>query len=592
MRALPVSDPGTPDLRSPWRFLLWLLVRQKAGVALGITWGCAWMIAQALVPAVIGAAVDALAARRAVAFGTDCLAVLGLGSLTAVTGVLRHRCVVGNFLNAAYRIIQLITDQAARLGDTLSRLLSTGEVISVGTADVEAVGSAIDVTGRGSGAIAALIAVSVLLLAKSLPLGLIVLIGGPAMTALVGVLLRPLHQRQQSYRELQGQLAGRAADIVSGLRVLRGIGGEPAFSERYRRQSQQLRHTGVSVARTESVLSGAEILLPGMFVTTATWIAAHYALHKFITPGQLVTFYAYAAFLALPLATLTEAADQIVRGHVGAGRVIAILALAPDVTDPARPRPAPAAGASLHDPASGLTAAPGELVGIAADSPDEGVALAERLGRYAPPPGTGRAACRGPELGGVPLADLPVAAVRRRILVATSDAHLFAGRLDQQLAGARAAGRAQVPPAGRPGGTGLGTTAIMTAISAASAHDAIDAVPGGLAGHLAARGRALSGGQAQRLRLARALLADPDILVLIEPTSAVDAHTEARIARSLREIRRGRTTLVVTNSPLLLDQADRVVYLSGGSVAAHGTHRELLSASPGYAGAVTRGAEP
>ena len=302
MRPLPVPDPGVPDVRSPRRFLLWLMARQRANVLLGITWGCSWMIAQALVPAAIGAAVDALAVRNATAFTADCLAAPGLGVATAITGILRHRRVVSCFLDAAYRVIQLITGHAVTLGNTLARLLSTGEVISVGTADVEALGSAIDVTGRGSGAIAALVVVAVILLSRSVPLGLIVLTGGPVMTAVVGVLLGPLHKRQQRYRDLQGQLASRAADIVAGLRVLRGIGGEPAFSARYRAQSQELRRTGVHVARTESLLAGAEILLPGMFVTVATWIAAHYALHGAITPGQLVTFYAYTSFLALPLA--------------------------------------------------------------------------------------------------------------------------------------------------------------------------------------------------------------------------------------------------------------------------------------------------
>ena len=583
MRVLPVSEPGTPDLRSAGAFMIWLMARQRASVLAGVIWGCAWMIAQALVPAAIGAAVDALAAHRTTAFAVDCVAVLGLGAATAGAGLLRHRCVVSNFLNAAYRIIQLVTEQAARLGHTLSRLLSTGEVVSVGTADVEAVGSAIDVTGRGSGAIAALGVVSVILLSRSAELGLIVLIGGPALTALVGVLLRPLHHRQLRYRELQGQLANRAADIVSGLRVLRGIGGEAAFSDRYRDQSQDLRHTGVHVARTESVLTGAEVLLPGLFVTVATWIAAHYALHRTITPGQLVTFYGYASFLAVPLATLTEAADSIVRGYVAAGRVIRILALRPDVTDPANPRPEPAPGSALHDPTSGLTVAPGELIGIAADYPAEAAALADRLGRYAQQPESGSAP--GAELGGVPLAELSVAAVRSRILIATGDAHLFAGQLAQQLTGAG--------PAGTAGTPAVSTTAIMAAASTAAAHDVLDTVPGGLGGQLAARGRTLSGGQAQRLRLTRALLAEPDVLVLIDPTSAVDAHTEAAIARGLRAARQGRTTVIITNSPLLLDLTDRVAFLPGGGGAAvQGTHRELLTTSTAYAAAVTRGSEP
>jgi ABC-type multidrug transport system fused ATPase/permease subunit len=546
--------------------------KQKPGVALGVLWGCTWMVAQSIVPAVIGAAVDALISRRTHMFALDCAIVLGLGVITATSGVLRHRCVVGNFLDVAYRTIQLVTDQVSRLGDTMARLVSTGEVVSVAAGDVADLGSVIDISARGSGAIAALISTALIMLSRSVTLGLIVLIGAPAMTALVGLLLRPLHRRQHLYREQQGELSARAADIVSGLRVLRGIGGEEAFSARYQADSQQLRRTGVHVARTESYLFGAEVLLPGMFVTAATWLAAHYALHQAIRPGQLVTFYLFAAFLALPLATLTEAADKIVRGNVAASRVTRLLLLRSDVADPAAARQAPAPGASLHDPASGLRAAPGEFLGIAADSADAAITLADRLGRY------GRLEGPSPELGGVPIADLPVEVVRSRILVAPADAHLFGGpvreALGQGQAGAKASGSDQ---------------ALLTALEVASAADVLDAIPGGLRGRLAGRGSSLSGGQAQRLRLARALVADPEILVLVEPTSAVDAHTEARIASGLRDYRAGRTTIVLTTSPLLLDAADRVVFVRDGRVAADGTHHELLTASAAYADAVTRG---
>ena len=546
--------------------MVWLMARQRASVLLGIVWGCGWMIAQALVPAAIGAAVDSLAQHRTVAFTDDCLALLGLGVLTAVTGVLRHRRVVANFLDAAYRIVQLITEHTTRLGNTLAKLLSTGEVVSVGTADVDAVGGAIDVSGRGSGAVASVIVVAVILLSRSLPLGLIVLIGGPVLTLAVGALLKPLHRRQQKYRDLQGELATRAADIVAGLRVLRGIGGELAFSTRYRSQSQDLRHTGVHVARTESFLAGAEILLPGLFVTAATWIAAHYALHRVITPGQLVTFYAYTSFLAVPLATITEAADKVVRGHVAAGRVVAILRLRPEVSDPAQPAHEPPPGAPLADPASGLSVSAGELIGVAAEDPAEAAELADRIGGYLREP--------GPRLGGVALADLPVSLVRSRVLVASNDAHIFAGRLDEQLAGAGTAA----------------PEATLAAITAASAGDVLDAV--GLDGQIAARGRTLSGGQAQRVRLARALLANPDILVLVEPTSAVDAHTEAAIAARLRTAREGRTTIVISNSPLLLDQADRVAFLRDGRIRALGSHRDLMARSADYSAAVSRAGEP
>ncbi|MCO8301316.1 ATP-binding cassette domain-containing protein, partial [Streptomyces sp. RKCA744] len=102
------------------------------------------------------------------------------------------------------------------------------------------------------------------------------------------------------------------------------------------------------------------------------------------------------------------------------------------------------------------------------------------------------------------------------------------------------------------------------------------------------RGRSLSGGQRQRLALARSLVTDPEVLVLDEPTSAVDSHTEARIAEGVRRLRAGRTTVVMTSSPLLLDRADRVVFVHKGEVAGTGTHRELLSTDPAYRAVVTR----
>ncbi|MEV8409207.1 ABC transporter ATP-binding protein, partial [Streptomyces niveus] len=111
---------------------------------------------------------------------------------------------------------------------------------------------------------------------------------------------------------------------------------------------------------------------------------------------------------------------------------------------------------------------------------------------------------------------------------------------------------------------------------------------GPLRSRITKRGRSLSGGQRQRLALARSLVADPEVLVLDEPTSAVDSHTEARIAEGVRRLRGGRTTVVFASSPLLLDQADTVVFVHEGKVAATGSHRELLRDEPRYQDVVTR----
>jgi ABC-type multidrug transport system fused ATPase/permease subunit len=195
--------------------------------------------------------------------------------------------------------------------------------------------------------------------------------------------------------------------------------------------------------------------------------------------------------------------------------------------------------------------------------------LACRLARYTD---TGR-----PTLGGVPLASLPVAVVRERILLAGNADRVFAGTLRQSLSGV----------------TNAPDEVLTAALYAASGEDVIAALDEGLETEVEEKGRNFSGGQLQRLRLARALVADPEILLAVEATSAVDAHTEARIAARIgpyRAARKGeRTTVLFTTSPLVLDHADAVAYVEGGKVVALGTHAELLATQPGYEALVTRG---
>ncbi len=566
MRDLPVPDPGTPDCRSATRYLWWLVRLQRRTVTFGIAMGTIWMVAQALMPAAIGAAIQhGVTERDGRALLGWAAALLGLGIVQAAAGVLRHRCAVFNWLSAAYRTVQLTVRQAGRLGATLPKRVAAGEVINVGTSDVSHIGNAIDVTARGVGSVVAIVTVAVILLNASLPLGLIVVLGVPVLMTIVGILIRPLHRRQHEYRSATAKLTTRAADIVTGLRVLRGIGGEATFSARYRAQSQRVRASGVRVARVESALEALQILLPGFFVALVTWLGARFAVAGEITIGQLLAFYGYAVFLLFPLRTLTEVADKMTRGHVAARRVVGILALEPEVADPAEPSPTPdPATSNLVDPTSGVIIRPGRLTAVAAARPEDAVAIADRLGRYIDGPA---------RLDGVLLAELDRATVRRLVMVADNGAHLFSGRLRDELSGHRT----------------IAAERLRQALHDASAEDVIEALPDGLDTHVAERGREFSGGQQQRLRLVRALLADPPVLVLLEPTSAVDAHTEARIGGRLAAARAGRTTVVCTTSPLILDQADHVIFIESGRVAAEGAHRELLDASPAYASTVTRG---
>jgi len=567
MRELPLGHPGTPDLRSPTRFLLWVARGQLGMLAVGAAYGVVWMATLAVVPALVGRAIDLGVAGedRAGLLRWSGL-VMAAGLVSAAAGILRHRTTVVNWLTAAYRVQQLLVRQAVRLGGSLPRRVPTGEVAAVGSHDAERIGSAMDIVARLAGAIVSFVVVALLMLRASTTLGLLVAAGVPLLSAAVAPLLRPLHRRRARHRELVGRLTTVGADTVSGLRVLRGIGGEEVFSRRYATASQEVRAAGVAAARVQSLLDAAEVALPGVFVVAVTWLGARLALAGRISVGELIAFYGYAAFLLLPVRTVTEAADKFTRALVGARRTVEVLALEPELASGSSAAEPPA-GAPLVDGDSGLVVAPGELTAVVAGVPEEAGAIADRLGRFAD--GDVR-------LGGVALRDLPLEVVRRRVLVSEHDPRLFTGPLAGELDPAGAA------PPGR----------VLAALDTASAADVLEALPDGLATEVAERGRSFSGGQRQRLVLARALVADPEILVLVEPTSAVDAHTEARIADRLVAARAGRATVVCTTSPLLLDRADKVALVAGGRVVAEGTHRELLDTDPRYRAVVTRGEEP
>ena len=543
--------------------------RQQIGsLVLGVAFGIAWMVAQALMPYTIGRAIqDGIVEDDGSGLVTWAAVLLGLGVVQGAAGVMRHRFAVQNWLRASFLLVQVVGHHAARAGQAIRGRHATGEVVATVSNDALRAGGAFDITARLAGAIVSYIVVAVILLSSSVALGLTVLIGVPILVVSLGLVIRPLQVRQRAQREEVGRLTALGADTAAGLRVLRGIGGEQAFYDRYCARSQRVRLAGVRVATPESTLDAAQVLLPGIFVVIVTWVGARFVLSGTIDAGDLVAFYGYAAFLVIPIRTAGEAVDKITRALVGARRMVDVLDVEPLVSDPPEPGPVPEeTRAPLRDIGSGLTIEPGLLTCLVSAVPTETAAIAGRLGRVTPGDGV--------VLGDQPLDTLSLDAVRRLIVVSEQDPILFSGELRRQLDPWRHADSDE---------------AIFDALAVANAGDVLEGLPDGLDTRIDERARSFSGGQRQRLVLARALLADPEFLVLVEPTSAVDAHTEARIARALRDARRGRTTVVVSTSPLVLDQADRVVLVANGRVVAEGAHRELLRERDDYRDTVTRG---
>ncbi|MFC7262062.1 ABC transporter transmembrane domain-containing protein [Streptomyces lutosisoli] len=557
------ADPGTPDCRGGWRYLWWLVTRQAGRSVAGALIASVWMALLALPPYLLSRAIDdGLEPGDQAALAGWTAAVLGIGVFNAWLGVVRHRTMTKLRMDANFRTVKVVVEQSVRLGAALSRQAGAGEVVTIGVGDVQTISTSLTAVGPGVAALFTYAVVAALLLSVSLQLSVVILLGVPLIAVLVGPLMGRLQGTETGYRERQGVLTARIADLAGGLRVLNGLGGKGLFADAFRRDSQELREQGYRVGAVTSWIQALGMGLPSLFLAVVTWLAARLAAQGDITVGELVSVYGYVAVLVMPVAFFIECGYQLNRGVVAARRVARFLSLEP-AADRADALDAPSSPAVLHDPESGVRVVPGRLTALAGGRPAESEAVVDRLGRYAESAVT---------WGGVRLDEIALPQVRERILVADNEADLFAGPLRDLVSGRR----------------DHDDEAITRAVHAAVADDIVLGLPDGLDSAVDAQGRSLSGGQRQRVRLVRALLADPEVLLAVEPTSALDAHTEAAVATRLRAARSGRTTLVTSTSPLLLDRADTVYFLVDGKVAASGSHRELLDGEPGYRALVAR----
>ncbi|MGO4459523.1 ABC transporter transmembrane domain-containing protein, partial [Streptomyces sp. M-16] len=417
--------PGVPDTRSAARYLLWIASRHRRTVLLATGFGVACTMSQALIPAAVGRALDlGLIPRDRRALVLWASVVLLLGVVQALTGMVRDRGSTANRLGASYLTTRLLVRKSAELGTELPGRVSTGAVVGAGSLDVGRLGTALEGTARGAGAVVAIAFVAVFMLASSWRLGLVVLAGVPVIAAVVTWLMRRLHDRQARLRERQGALTDLSVDIVDGLRVLRGIGGEAVYGLRYREASQRVRAEAVSVAGVQSSIALWRLLLPGLLVTAVVWLGARQVRAGTIEPGMLVSFYGYAVLLADQLRQVTVMVDQLTRAGVAAGRVTAFLRLAPELRPGPDVLPAETGGAELRDPESGLVVPAGRLVGVVCADGDDARLLADRLGRHRESRVT---------YGGRALEGFGLDGVRRRILVVGNDDAMFSGPLAAEL---------------------------------------------------------------------------------------------------------------------------------------------------------------
>ncbi|MGW5582077.1 ABC transporter transmembrane domain-containing protein [Micromonospora chokoriensis] len=553
------------------------LRRQRRRVVLGIVLLCAHQATEALVPVAIGVIID-----RAVATGDVTALLLSLAGLAALFTALAFAYRTGARLAYAAVEHEAHTTRVEIVRSALDPRghrsgMRDGELLSVTASDAELSALVVRVAGLTAAALSAIVVAAVALLVVDVPLGLGVLVGVPLLVVALQRMAPLLTRRSTSQQEALAATTALAVDLVTGLRVLRGIGAQDHAARRYAGASRHALDVTLRAATTKGLHLGLTTTVNGLFLATVAGVAGWLALQGRLTIGELVAVVGLAQFIAEPVQTLGYCVQLFAMARASAARVARVLGAAPVLApgDAGPPTPSPSrlaldavshAGLDTVD----LRVRAGEILGVLAYDPSEAEALVALLaGRVH------HADYRGTlYVDGVPVEDLHIDAARTVVLVEPHDVALFEGTLRANLSAA-----AQVDD-----------TVLRAAVRAAAAEDVLTAHPDGLDRRLTERGANLSGGQRQRIGLARALVADPPVLVLHNPTTAVDAVTEALLAEGLAAVRAAdtRATVLITTSPALLHVTHRVAVIDKGRVVAEGPHERLLASDTRYREEVLR----
>jgi ABC-type multidrug transport system fused ATPase/permease subunit len=565
-QAMPTPEVGVDDTTTPRRFTVRTMLAAKKWTIPAALLVAIHQVCETLVPVVMGQAIDrAVATRDFDALWRWLLVLAAVFAVLTVSARFGGRIGQAGMLAVQHRMRTRVTDRILDVRGVGGQQRTPGDMLNIATSDVEQLARGIAVMVYPIGHVAAVVFGAIMLLSVSWPLGLAILIGAPVILWLLDKGSGPLRRRSFEEQRVAGAAAGTATDLVTGIRVVKGIGADAEASRRYLGASRRALDGVLRSARAEGAYVGTMEFASGLLIVGVAVAAGAMAVTGSLTVGQLITVVGVTQVIMGPLAALGSNMGAVWAAAVAsAERVLSVLQAPPAVDTGDRGAPGDSAVefdslTAGHACDLDLSIAAGTFVVVHTDA-ETTADLVAVLSRSRHPE-HGRVL-----IGGVDLFDLGSDAARRSMRVAPHASHLFEGTVADNIA------------AGIPVGASDTDAKVTRAVFAAACDDVARVLPAGLDTPVGEAGRLLSGGQRQRVSLARALAAPADVLVLVDPTTAVDSVTEATIAERLPELRRGQTTVVFTRSPAFTAAADDVVVLTdrdvpGRSFASSGESR-------------------
>jgi ATP-binding cassette subfamily B protein/subfamily B ATP-binding cassette protein MsbA len=402
----------------------------------------------------------------------------------------------------------------------------------------------------------------------SRPLALVAISIAVPLGFVVKTFARPMSESKHEKKRLQGEMTSLAEQALSAVPLVQGFGQEEQEDDRFQRVSRRTADASLRATRVQLQFKIVTGLVTAIATAAVMAIGGLQVLHGSLTVGALLVLLYYFGALYSPLETIAYLSDGLASASAGARRVLEVLGSGADAIrdDPnARPLDPPGHGAGAEIRLEAVTfgyepdrpvlrqvmldVRPGEVVALVGPTGAGKSTLLSLIPRFFDP-SEGAVLVNGRDVRGVRLSSL-----RAQIAVVFQESFLFPLSIADNIA------------YGRPG---AGRDEIIAAATAARAHEFIERLPEGYDSVIGERGATLSGGEKQRLAIARALLKDAPILLLDEPTSALDAFTESSLMEALEELMRGRTTIIIAHRLSTIRNADRVVALEGGRIVEQG----------------------